>query len=94
MALDVDLNLPPIALVVTDLLAAGADGQQTAQGLDLGQGVFQFGDQELRASSACLRPSMSLSTTRHTGEALLSFFWFTVTSSRAQKWLPSLVQHP
>src|SRR5208282_3320641 len=45
--LDLALHLAPVALVVADFLAGGADGQQAAQGLDLRQGLLQLGNQLL-----------------------------------------------
>ncbi|OPZ58070.1 MAG: hypothetical protein BWY87_01541 [Deltaproteobacteria bacterium ADurb.Bin510] len=42
MLLHVFLDLVPVALVVADLLAAGADRHDAAQGADLAQGLLQF----------------------------------------------------
>jgi len=42
MFLDIALNLVPVALVIPDFFAVGADGQKSAQGLHLCQGHFSF----------------------------------------------------
>lgn len=44
---DVCLDLVPVAIVVADLLAVSADGQQAAQGLDLRQRVLEVMDKLL-----------------------------------------------
>ena len=53
--LDVALHLAPIALVVADFFATGADGQQPAQGLHAGEGFLQVQD-ELVAFGLVLFP--------------------------------------
>jgi hypothetical protein len=40
--LDVNLNLFPVAAVIANLFAVGANWQQPAQGLDFLQGCLQF----------------------------------------------------
>ena len=42
---DVAFQLGPYFLVVPDLFADRADGQDALQGLDLGQGFLEIGDQ-------------------------------------------------
>src|SRR4051794_21464363 len=42
---DVNLDLCPVAMVVTDLLAVGADREQAAQQLHLGEGCLQLAKQ-------------------------------------------------
>src|SRR2546422_8991916 len=44
---NVDLDLAPVALVVADLLAGGADRDQPAQGLDVREGLLQLIDHPL-----------------------------------------------
>ena len=39
---DVGFDLVPVALIVADTLAGGADGQQAAQGFDFVQGALEF----------------------------------------------------
>jgi hypothetical protein len=43
----IDFDLGPVAVVVADLFAGGADGQQPAQGLDFGERVLKFRDESL-----------------------------------------------
>ena len=42
MLLDIALNLVPVALVIPDFFAVGANGQKSAQGFHLCQGLFQI----------------------------------------------------
>ena len=44
MGSDITLNLLPIVVVVTNVLAVRADGQKALQELDLSQSLFQFRD--------------------------------------------------
>ncbi len=57
VALDIGLQLIPVSLIVANLLARGADGNETAQNFDLGKGFLQFLNQLLafllRALSFC-----------------------------------------
>lgn len=45
MDADILLDAEPVPLVVTDVLAVSADGQESAQGLDVRHGLLQFLDQ-------------------------------------------------
>src|SRR5436309_8632928 len=45
MFLDISLDLLPIPVIIPDLFAGGANGQQTAEGLDLLERVLEFLDQ-------------------------------------------------
>src|SRR6266516_690661 len=50
MLLDVNLDLTPVPVVIANLLAPGANRQQAAQRLDLGQSILQLGDQHFALS--------------------------------------------
>ena len=47
MLFDVGFNLVPVALIISNLFTFRADGQEAAQGFNLGQGFLQLGDEML-----------------------------------------------
>ena len=57
--LDVALHLAPIALVVADFLATGADGQQPAQRLHVARASCKSLMSVSRSASVCFRAVMS-----------------------------------